>query len=568
MKRVSRLLLWLLGGVVALACVVLLGVNLYVQSQGTHRRIQQELSQRLNTPLQLRQISVTPWNGLKLTGITIPQEGRLKGNFLQAQSFELRVKFWSLFAERLVIRQVLLVKPEVVWAQNSSGKWRLPELPLEQKGPLTSDRKRDKSPATTPNDKVVAKNSTSPVSPAPGTLNEPAAIEMPAPAFTPEVQRVYLKNGNFTFLDSGGKLIAKFMGLYFNSSFRTATSIQGKAKVEKISLRDRFFIENLDSPLEYDPGALTFSGISAQAAGGAINGHFEMQLQAEDSPFTASVKFHGLEAEKLMTNAGGPSGMIQGHVEGFLEAAGKTADSNALAGHGEIVLRDGKVQQYSLLVALGQILQIDELMQLQLEQAEVRYHISPGIVTIDELLLRSPNVRLTATGTIGFNGKLKLDSRLALNDKIRRQLFSPIRANFQALQDSPGYAAVDFNISGTVDRPKTDLMEKLVGRDLRDLGGVISTLFGHSKKRKQREEAAPSATPVPTPIESPSESPSPGESAPPNETPSPDESPTPEESPSPNDSSLPVSTPPTTPGESTPEPTVTPEPLKYPPPAP
>jgi hypothetical protein len=182
--------------------------------------------------------------------------------------------------------------------------------------------------------------------------------------------------------------------------------------------------------------------------------------------------------------------------------------------------------------------------------------------------LRSPNVRLTATGTIGFNGKLKLDSRLALNDKIRRQLFSPIRANFQALQDSPGYAAVDFNISGTVDRPKTDLMEKLVGRDLRDLGGVISTLFGHSKKRKQREEAAPSATPVPTPIESPSESPSPGESAPPNETPSPDESPTPEESPSPDDSSLPVSTPPTTPGESTPEPTVTPEPLKYPPPAP
>ena len=109
--------------------------------------------------------------------------------------------------------------------------------------------------------------------------------------------------------------------------------------MEKISLRDRFFIEKLESPLEYDPAALTFSSISAHAANGLINGHFEMQLQAEDSPFTASVKFHGLEAEKLMTNAGGPAGMIQGHVEGSLEAAGKTADSNALAGHGEIVLR-------------------------------------------------------------------------------------------------------------------------------------------------------------------------------------------------------------------------------------
>ena len=82
---------------------------------------------------------------------------------------------------------------------------------------------------------------------------------------------------------------------------------------------------------------------------------FEMQLQADDSPFTASVKFRDLQAEKLIVNAGGPAGIIQGGVEGFLEAAGKTADSNALEGHGEIILRDGKLQQYSLLVALGQI---------------------------------------------------------------------------------------------------------------------------------------------------------------------------------------------------------------------
>ncbi len=140
MKRLSRLLLWLPAGVVILVCILLLGVNLYVQSQGTHHRIQQELSHRLNTPLHLRQISVTPWDGLKLSGITIPQESPREGNFLEAKSFQLRVKFWSLFAEHLVIRQVLLVKPEVVWAQNSAGKWRLPELPPEKKIPAPPDR--------------------------------------------------------------------------------------------------------------------------------------------------------------------------------------------------------------------------------------------------------------------------------------------------------------------------------------------------------------------------------------------------------------------------------------------
>ena len=130
MKKLGRLLLWLVGGILVLVCVGLIGLNLYVQSQGVHRRLQQELSQRLDTPLHLRQISITPWSGLKLNGITIPQEpGKISGNFLEAQSFQLRVEIWSLFSERLVIRQVSLIRPEVIWAQNSSGKWRLPGLP-------------------------------------------------------------------------------------------------------------------------------------------------------------------------------------------------------------------------------------------------------------------------------------------------------------------------------------------------------------------------------------------------------------------------------------------------------
>jgi len=111
----------------ALAAIVLLGVNLYVQSQGTQTRIQQELSQRLGTPLTIRRISVTPWGGLKLSGLTIPQiSGRASGNFLNAEAFRLRIRFLSLFSRRLVIKEILLVEPDVIWLQNSDGKWRLP----------------------------------------------------------------------------------------------------------------------------------------------------------------------------------------------------------------------------------------------------------------------------------------------------------------------------------------------------------------------------------------------------------------------------------------------------------
>src|SRR5437764_15255973 len=115
----------------------------------------------------------------------------------------------------------------------------------------------------------------------------------------------------------------------------------------------------------------------------------------------------------------------------------KTTDACALDSSCEIILHDGQLRQFNLLVALGQLFQIEELTQLHLDQAEAKYHLAPGAVTIDELVLRSANIHLSATGTVSFRGKLHLSSRLAINEKVRAQLFKPIRTNFQPTEE-PG----------------------------------------------------------------------------------------------------------------------------------
>jgi hypothetical protein len=275
--------------------------------------------------------------------------------------------------------------------------------------------------------------------------------------------------------------------------------------VTKVSLRDRFFLEQLRSPLRYDNEGLELPQIKARAGDGDIVGQFSLQPETLDSPFNLQVKFRNVQAEKIISEAGGASGVLEGKLEGNLEATGKTADANALNGSGEIVLRDGQVRQYSLLVALGQVFQIEELMQLHLEQAHAKYHIAPGVVTIDELILQSPNIHLSATGTVSFNGKLHLSSRLAINEKIRAQLFKPIRANVQPT-DEAGYSAVDFEVGGTLERPKTNLLEKVVGRDLKDL--VNSFLGGKGERPKKKRANQPGAVET----ESPMASPTPGSS--------------------------------------------------------
>src|SRR5678816_1856100 len=190
-----------LGAVIALGAILLTGVNLYVQSQGTHAKIQQELSRRLGTTLGIRSMSVTPWGGLELSGITIAQTSPVDPkHFLEAKTFRLRVRFVSLFSRRLVIKEVALINPRVVWPQDAEGKWKLPRsrgtktaAPTVSQPDVKSEFAQTSQTQAAP---IVAINPAILPSPPQATvINQPPRQEARL-AMPPEVRRVSIKNGN------------------------------------------------------------------------------------------------------------------------------------------------------------------------------------------------------------------------------------------------------------------------------------------------------------------------------------------------------------------------------------
>jgi type II secretion system protein N len=512
-QKVGRLTLIFIGGLSIFGAVLFLALNLYVQSQGTQARIQQELRQRFGGTLKIGRISVTPWSGLKLSGITIAQGTTgTSGNFLEANNFGLRIAFFSLFSRRLVIKEVSLVSPNVVWPQNADGKWRLPDLRPERLentpkniATATSSAEESEKIGTPAESPVTAIPSKQPLTHLDRKTNTPTA-------FISEIHKVSLTNGNFRFLGRENEAVANFEGVGFRAAVHDVSALKGNARVAKVSLRERFFLQQLRSPLRYDADGLDLSQISAHVGGGDVTGRFTMQPETEESPFRVEMKFRGIQADQIITEAGGPSGVLQGKLEGSLQTEGKTTDPDALAGSGEVFLHDGQLRQYNLLVTLGQLFQIEELTQLHLDQAEAKYHLTPGMVKIDELVLRSPNIHLSATGTVSFRGKLHLSSRLAINEKVRAQLFKPIRTNFQPTEE-PGYSAVDFEVTGTLERPKTNLIEKVVGRDLKDL---VNSLWGGKSDKPKKKKGAQANADESTPAASPETSASPAAPSPAN----------------------------------------------------
>ena len=487
MLRLRRTTGRLLVVVLAIFLVSLLGANLYVQSQATQQRIQQELSQRLKMPLQIQRISVTPWGGLNLSGITIPQLNDAHATpFLEAKNFRLRVQVRSIFWRPLVIKEVALNGAAVTWPQNEWGEWRVPmrEPPAEVQTPP--------QPETTAPPPNVVEGTAAETEP---KQAKPAKVERRATG--PQIKKVRLSDGSFHFLDREKRNVALFDGVQFSSSMRDITTLRGQVRIDHIALRDHVFLSALRSPIHYNPDELALSGLTAEIAKGQLTGDFSMAPQEKDSPFTVHASFQRLQADQLAAEAGGSRDIVRGVLEGTLDATGKTADPDALTGSGTVLLKNGHVQQFAVLAALGQLLQIEELTQLDLEQAEARYHLQGSTVLVDELILRSPNLRLTATGSVSLRGgKLALDSVLTINEKIRSQLFRGIRENFVATSE-PGQYALQFHVGGTVEKPKTDLVERAVGTDLKNLGGVIDALLGHGKgkKKKNPEMNTPSPSP-------------------------------------------------------------------------
>ncbi|MDQ2867906.1 MAG: type II secretion system protein GspN [Verrucomicrobiota bacterium] len=474
MGRVGRIVGLVLLCLVGSMALFLLGVNLYVQSKSTQATIQQELSQRVGLPLHIQRISVTPWSGLKLSGITVADGTPAGKSFLNAKNFRLRVKLFSLFRRPLIVKEVALIHPVVVWPQDENGKWHLPSHPPLLNEPQIAN---DQSPAP-------AKAS--------APLREPASPPSPRPHFAvaqPEIRRVKLVDGSFHFLDHDGNNVALFDEVQFRSSVRNGIALSGDVSVGQASLRDRVFLTRLRSPVRYDGTRVELPKLSVVLAKGELAGSFSIAPEEADAPFETHSHFSKIDADELVTRAGGPPGMVRGLLEGTLDASGKIPD--AITGAGTIALRDGHVQQVGALAVIGQLLQIPELSQLDLTQAEAHYHLEPGRILVDDLLLQSSNLRLHCTGTITLEGNLKLEATLTINEKIRGQLFRGVRENFIAT-DEPGLYALPFHITGTMSKPKTDLMQRVIGPELRDLGSMLDSFLGRGKKKREKPTPSPS----------------------------------------------------------------------------
>jgi type II secretion system protein N len=454
------------GAVLVLAVVGVVGVNLYVQSAGTQKRIEQALSSGLKVPVHVTNTIVTPWSGLKASGITIPQIAPAAGNFLDAASFTARVSWMGLMKHRLDASDVSLESPRVTWFQSPGGKWELPRPKVAA------------APKGAP---------TAPVSP----VETPAKPEHP---WDITVHNLSVNDASFGFWDEKGMKEIEFSGVHFDCPSPTVTAATGHASCKDISLHDRLFFRDMSTNWSFTSGTAKLADFETEVGGGSIRGDATVATQAKHSPFTVDVTFDHVDANQLMIEAGETPGQLNGMLKGSLDLSGNSGKRSSINGSGHFELTGGRMLNIEVLQMLGQGLQIPDLVQLDLKTAVADFRVVSGVTNVDRLVLQSQNLRVDAHGTVGSDGKLNLDARLTINGPISEKL-TPFIGNYFKVGDTSDSRYIDFAIGNTLSHPRTTLLDTILAHRIKDQMNdfLLNTFFGkkHSKQTAPAPETSP-----------------------------------------------------------------------------
>ena len=507
-----------------LGCVLLLAANLYVQSQVVQQRIRRALSMALRMPVSVKKTTITPWEGLRIDGLTahpvspepFAKDDSASADYLLASSFRVRFALWPLIARReCVIKEVLLDQPKVAWAQDEDGRWQLPSAPV-------TPRKKDKSrehpkaaSASMPPPDVAPPGSAPAVASAPSPLPPPPVVDaaLPTPQFDRHdvpirsVEKLRLRHGNLAFLNNKRRQVARFEEVDLDGHLSDLDHADGTVGFAKVTLpRVGVTLTKFRSDFTYgQDSGLALNNGHAQLAGGDITANYRLRTDEPASPFTVQCRLDNIGLGQLIHEAGSRVKLLDGRLQGDLRASGLSDDPDSRVATGKIQLVNARVRDVPIFRMLGEMLRIEDLSHMEFKVARLDYRLDGTVLQIDPLVLASNDLRITAQGKYFTDAdRLDLHARLAVDEAVSRQLPPSMLQQFQPDADLPGSHSIDFNVTGPVGKPNTNLYKRILAPEVNDLLQSLLSPKQKTPRDKFLKRAAPTvpaepdaASPVP-----------------------------------------------------------------------
>jgi type II secretion system protein N len=269
----------------------------------------------------------------------------------------------------------------------------------------------------------------------------------------------------------------------------------GRVHAEGAAIGDTIQIEDIGSPVKFNSGSLALEDICAKVSGGDLNGSFDLDFSKSDLPYRVEMKASGVDVNEVTSRTGTFLDRAHGTLEGTLEFSGAGRDASQSTGSGTLQIKSAYLDQYPMLQEIGRWTQIDELQRLDLEEAISNFRVVGARIQVDSIRLISKNCQINLTGTIEDSQKLDLQGRLTITQFLSQKIPNELEDNF-VTDDDGRSRSLDFQVSGSLQKPETNLFERIIG-DKRKL--LQRLLHGNHSDRSKPEPVANSDIAQPAP---------------------------------------------------------------------
>jgi hypothetical protein len=483
-KRFVQPTLVAVFAVAGLVGLGLLAINLYVQSPGTQLRLREIVSENFGYPVSVFRITFTPWNGFHFQDVSI-QDPSVDFPILKARDLWIRCQYLPLLRRKLIVRQIVLSGPEL----------RIPTVDRTEQASVAGDTAATQPVSTPPSEIAKAPVQSNALAPSEPSPEKSRSVENAVPGnFWVEIRKVKLRHGSVYFMGSKGIPIATLRDVEGTVHFQRGEYV-GQVRISSATVSDSVNVDDISSPVKCSHGSLDLEDILAKVSGGEIRGSFHADLTDSELPYQVHFQVSGVNINEIISRSGGILDRAHGTLEGSLQLAGYMKDPSLASGGGSLEIKTGYLDQYPILKELGRWTQIDELKRLDLEEALSKFSVVGQDIKVDSLELVSKNCQVNLWGTVESAQKLDLSGRLTLSQFLSRKIPNEIEENFAISKDGRN-RYLDFQVTGSVLRPQTDLFERIIG----DKGKLIKKILGIDRKEKRNEaspaDSSPSAKPA------------------------------------------------------------------------
>jgi type II secretion system protein N len=474
-KPFIRIALWLVASLFLVWCIGLLGINLYIQSPGVQRDLRDSFSESLGLPLEVFRITFTPWDGLTFEDVTVGSSD-FETPILKAGNLKVRCDYLALLRRKIIVREIVLRHVYL-------------RVPLGAMKETMETSKRSAAPSP---------NSEQPAGSIPAeTAHRTKSLSIRdtlTRKFWVEIQKFKLKDTTIAIVRPDGATTAAIYGLDCSLSFQHGNYL-GRVHADNAMIGETISLDDIGSPVRFSGGLLALEDVCARISGGDLNGTFTVNFSNANLPYRLELKASGIDVNEVTNRTSSFLDRAHGTLEGSFELTGDGRDSSQAAGVGTLEIKSGYLDQYPMLQEIGRWTQIDELQRIDLEEADSNFRVVGSRVQVDSVRLISKNCRINLAGTVEDSQRLDLKGRLTITQFLSQKIPNELEDNFVNADDGRS-RYLDFEVSGSIQKPETNLFERIIG-DKRKL--LQRLLHGSHSGRSKPEPVADSNRSHPDP---------------------------------------------------------------------